>query len=99
MLLASETLPPSPSSPSQASIHGDNWTEWEVVVNGRPRYPGHFQPNIPLEDGPGFGRAARENTPAGMAAKVQTARAHGVTAFMFDWYWYAKGLFIVALWL
>lgn len=76
--------------PDMASIHGENWTEWEVVVNGRPRYPGHFQPNLPLADGPAFGRAVREDTPAAMLAKVQTAQAHGVTAFMFDWYWYAE---------
>lgn len=76
--------------PDMSSIHGENWTEWEVVINARPRYPGHFQPNIPLDDMPGFGIGAKENTPESMEAKVKTARANGVTAFMFDWYWYAE---------
>ena len=27
-----------------AELHGPNWTEWEVVLNARPKFPGHSTP-------------------------------------------------------
>lgn len=33
-----------------SSLHGPNWTEWELVVNAKPRWEGHHQPNLPKED-------------------------------------------------
>eukprot|EP00041_Stephanoeca_diplocostata_P023715 m.588374 g.588374 ORF g.588374 m.588374 type:complete len:456 (-) comp22364_c0_seq1:806-2173(-) len=73
-----------------SKLHGPNWTEWELVVNAKPRWEGHHQPNIPKEDMPGFGTHAREDTIEGMTAKVNAAQAHGVDGFLFDWYWYAE---------
>ena len=32
-----------------AAVHGPGWTEWELVVNAKPRYANHSQPNLPLE--------------------------------------------------
>ncbi|MDR4947280.1 glycosyltransferase WbsX family protein [Neobacillus cucumis] len=68
--------------------HGDGWTEWELVKHARPRFPGHHQPKIPLwgyED---------ESDPEVMAKKIQTASSHGISSFIFDWYWYEDGPFL-----
>jgi hypothetical protein len=71
-----------------ASVHGPGWTEWELVKQARPRFPGHRQPRIPLwgyED---------ESDPTVMAKKIDAAADHGVDAFIFDWYWYDDGPFL-----
>lgn len=76
--------------PDMSKLHGENWTEWEVVVNAQPKWSGHLQPNIPTEQLPAFGRGARENTVEGMGGKVAAALDAGINVFMFDWYWYAE---------
>ncbi len=71
-----------------AKVHHPGWTEWDVVKNAVPRYPGHVQPKEPLwghED---------ESDPRVMAKKIQAARDHGVTHLIFDWYWYDDGPFL-----
>ena len=35
--------------PQMAALHGPNWTEFEVAISATPRFPGHLQPNVPLE--------------------------------------------------
>ena len=65
--------------------------EWELPTRATPRFDGHLQPNIPLEDSAaGFGRAEAENDPAVMSKKIESAVDNGVGMFLFDWYWYAK---------
>ncbi len=64
------------------AVHGKGWTEWELMKCARPRFEGHQQPKIPAwgyED---------EADPQVMKKKIQTAEAHGIDAFIFDWYWY-----------
>ncbi len=76
------------SDPRNAQVHGEGWTEWEVVKRACPRYPQHYQPRVPVwgyED---------EADPAVMARKIGAAADHGVDAFIFDWYWYNDGPFI-----
>lgn len=58
------------------------FTEWELVRQGRPRFEGHHQPLIP--DWGYFD----ESDPDVMRRATATAAAHGVNAFLFDWYWY-----------
>ncbi|MBA2940844.1 glycoside hydrolase family 99-like domain-containing protein [Paenibacillus sp. CGMCC 1.16610] len=68
--------------------HGEGWTEWELVKRAEPKFPGHQQPKVPLwgyED---------EADPAVMARKIAAAADHGLTAFIFDWYWYEDGPFL-----
>lgn len=68
--------------------HGNGWTEWELVKRAEPKFPGHQQPKVPLwgyED---------EADPAVMARKIAAAADHGLTAFIFDWYWYEDGPFL-----
>lgn len=67
---------------------GAAWSEWELVKAARPRFEGHHQPNVPLwgyED---------ESDPKVMAKKIDAAAAHGVDAFIFDWYHYDDGPFL-----
>lgn len=68
--------------PRNEACHGTGWTEWELLKRAEPRFPGHMQPRVPLwgyED---------EADPAVMTRKIDAAAAHGLGAFLFDWYWY-----------
>ena len=77
--------------PQMSALHGANWTEWEVPVSATPRFEGHDQPHLPLEDPKsGMGRGASENDPLVMAKKIDAAVESGIGMFLFDWYWYAS---------
>lgn len=67
---------------------GHEWSEWELVKNAKPRFPGHHQPNVPLW---GY---TDESDPKDMAQKIAAAADNGIDAFIFDWYWYEDGLFL-----
>ncbi|MGC9053581.1 MAG: glycoside hydrolase family 99-like domain-containing protein, partial [Candidatus Hydrogenedens sp.] len=69
-------------------VHGQNWTEWELVKNARPRFSGHQQPKIPLW---GY---VDEADPKVMEMKIDSAAEHGIDVFLFDWYWYNDGPFL-----
>lgn len=63
--------------------------EWETIRKAFPKFEGHYQPRVPLwgyED---------ESQPAAMERKIAAAAAHGVNAFIFDWYWYDNQPFLV----
>ena len=65
--------------------HGKGWTEWEVSKCARPRFPGHYQPRVPMwgyED---------ESDPKVMAKKIATAKKYGIDGFIFDTYYYDDG--------
>lgn len=65
--------------------HGKGWTEWEVTKCARPRFPGHFQPLVPLwgyED---------ESDPKVMEKKIECAKEYGIDGFIFDTYYYNDG--------
>jgi hypothetical protein len=68
--------------------HGNGWTEWELVKRATPRFPGHQQPKVPL-----WGYTDEAN-PKAMAQKIDAAASHGLTAFIFDWYYYDNGPFL-----
>jgi hypothetical protein len=71
-----------------ALVHGQGWTEWEVVKAARPRWRGHQLPRVPQ-----WG-CTDEAHPRDMARKIATAADHGIDAFIFDWYWYEDGPFL-----
>ncbi len=74
--------------PRNVAAHGAGWTEWNLVRQARPRFPGHAQPKVPLwgyED---------ESDPVAAARKIDAAADHGLSAFIFDWYHYNDGLFL-----
>lgn len=62
--------------------HRPGWTEWELVKAARPRFEGHRQPIIPEW---GY---FNEADPAWAAKEIDLAADHGVTTFLYDWYWY-----------
>jgi hypothetical protein len=68
--------------------YGDGWTEWQLLQDGRPRFPGHRQPRVPAE---GY---LDESDPEVMAGKIDLAADHGVDAFAFDFYWHDEGPFL-----
>ena len=69
-------------------LKGRGWSEWELVKNARPRFPGHRLPKAPLW---GY---TDESDPRVMAQKIAAAAGHGINAFIFDWYWYNDGPFL-----
>lgn len=77
-----------PGDPRNTANKGPDWSEWELVKEARPRFPGHAQPKVPLW---GY---ADESDPVAMAQKIDAAADHGVDAFIFDWYYYNDGPFL-----
>jgi hypothetical protein len=74
--------------PRNEKLYGTGWTEWELVKQARPRFEGHDQPRVPVwgyED---------EADPQVFARKIDAAADHGLTSFIFDWYWYNDGAFL-----
>lgn len=77
-----------PGDPRNEKNKGPGWSEWELVRNAKPRFPGHHQPNVPLW---GY---TDESDPKVMAQKIDAAANNGVDAFIFDWYYYDDGPFL-----
>ncbi|TAN35969.1 MAG: hypothetical protein EPN23_09700 [Verrucomicrobia bacterium] len=77
-----------PGDPRNDAMKGKGWCEWELVKAAKPRFAGHHQPNVPLW---GY---VDESDPAVMAKKIDAAADHGISAFIFDWYYYNDGPFI-----
>ncbi len=77
-----------PGDLRNTALKGEGWCEWELVREAKPRFAGHEQPKVPLwgyED---------ESDPIVMARKIDAAADHGVSAFLFDWYYYDDGPFL-----
>jgi len=67
---------------------GTGWTEWELMKIAKARFPGHYQPIVPLwgyED---------ESRPEAAEKKINAAADNGLDAFIFDWYWYEDGPYL-----
>jgi hypothetical protein len=73
-----------PGDPRNAKTKGATWSEWELVRNAKPRFPGHQQPHVP------WWGYQDESDPAVMANKINAAADHGISAFIFDWYYYRR---------
>lgn len=76
------------ADPRTSSWHGHRWTEWELLKQAKPRFPGHRQPRVPAwgyED---------ESDPAVMTRKAKVAAAHGLSHWIFDWYHYEGAPFL-----
>jgi hypothetical protein len=79
-----------PGDPRNVKSKGADWSEWVLVKNAKPRFAGHQQPHVPLW---GY---MDESKPEVMAQKIAAAADHGVSAFVFDWYYYEDGPFLDA---
>ena len=62
--------------------HFENWSEWELVKQAKPRFEGHDQPKVPAW---GY---QNEKDPKVMEQKIHAASEHGIDVFIFDWYTY-----------
>lgn len=70
------------SDPRRNAFLGEDWTEWELVAEAVPRFEGHWQPVLPA-----YGYYD-ETDQTNMARNCSMAASAGVTAFLWDWYWY-----------
>ncbi len=70
------------------AIHGKGWTEWELLKEAVPRFPGQYQPKVPAW---GY---TDEADPVQMAQKIAAAVDNGIDVFLFDWYMYNDGPFL-----
>ncbi len=62
--------------------------EWEVIKKGSPRFEGHYQPRQP------FWGHEPDNDPKVVEKWIEAATGHGVSVFVYDWYWYNGGPFL-----
>ena len=62
--------------------YGNGFSEWDLLKSAQPLFEGHHQPKRP--DWGCFD----ESDPAWMEKQIDLAADHGITTFMFDWYWY-----------
>ena len=62
--------------------YGEGWTEWELVKQAKPRFPGHLHPQTPSW---GY---FNEADPEWATREINLAADHGITGFLVDWYWY-----------
>lgn len=70
------------NEPRRNARVGDGFTEWDLIKAGRPRFEGHYQPQVPTL---GY---LDESVPANMQRSCDLASAAGIDAFLWDWYWY-----------
>ncbi len=76
------------SDPRNDKWHGKGWTEWDLVKTARPRFPGHQQP---IRSSWGY---FDESDPKWAAREIDLAADHGISTFLYDWYWYEDGPFL-----
>lgn len=70
------------ATPFMEKAIGKNWTEFEVLKNSKPQYPGHLFPKYPLW---GY---CNEATAEGAEREIDAAADFGIDVWMIDWYWF-----------
>ena len=70
--------------------YGKGFSEWNLMRGTAPLFEGHHQPLV-CEWGD-----FDESDPAWMERQIDLAADHGITGFMFDWYWYNGEKFLDA---
>ncbi len=71
-----------------ARWYGNGFSEWELLKTTQPLFAGHHQPKEPVW---GF---FDESDPIWMKRQIDLAADHGITGFLFDWYWYQGEKFL-----
>ena len=74
---------------ARRDVHlGHDFTEWDLVRAGKPRFDGHYQPIVPEL---GY---TDETLEENMRTSIQLAADAGIDAFLWDWYWYEEADFL-----
>ncbi len=68
--------------------YGPGFSEWRLLEQAGPLFDGHEQPKQCA-----WG-AFDESDPAWMERQIDLAADHGITCFLFDWYWYGGKKFL-----
>ncbi|MDG0810524.1 glycoside hydrolase family 99-like domain-containing protein [Cohnella rhizosphaerae] len=69
------------ADPKNEAGKGKGWTEWPSLRSAQPRFLGHEQPKRPL-----WGEID-EADPRVSEMQIREAADHGITCFLYDWYW------------
>jgi lipopolysaccharide biosynthesis protein len=63
---------------------GKGFTEWTNTAKAKPLFKGHYQPRVPADLG-----FYDLRLPESRIAQAQLARAYGIEAFCYYYYWFA----------
>jgi len=76
-------LPQFYPTPENDAWHGSGFTEWTLVAQSRPLFPGHYQPHLPGELG-----FYDQRVPETRELQARLARSHGISGFCYYHYWF-----------